>query len=183
MGINAIKCKGMYAETGKAGFGGGTKSASDFDCEDLLSTKAGVILGTTLAGVLLYISTLPMGETKTYLFNKNCSEPEKPAITPDAPQVTQSHYTEFSFNKHGESDLVRGEFTNNSYRIDFDRIEHQQVIYGLFDHVAHLNITDIDTSETKSLAIRNSASIDIDMHHSASIDVGHEYATITIKET
>ncbi len=179
MGINSIKCDGLYAETGKTGFGEGTRSSSDFDYEGLLAGGTLPTIAIT-AGIALCIYGLTSPREKTYLFDKNYSEPEKHA-TSDAPQVTQSHYTEFSFTKRGETGLVSGEFTNSSYRLDFNSIE-QPFKYS-FDHKAHLSITDVNTSETKSLVIEDGRSIDIDVHYSASADISDKYANITIKET
>ncbi len=48
MGINSIKCEGLYAEAGKTEFGDGSRSASDFDGADLLMT--GLIAATVAAG-------------------------------------------------------------------------------------------------------------------------------------
>ncbi len=53
MGINAIKCEGMYEETGKTGFGDESRTSNDFDGSDLLKGAALTALlaaGTFVAG-------------------------------------------------------------------------------------------------------------------------------------
>ncbi len=55
MGINTIKCKGVYTETGKTGFGERVIGASDFDGNDILKSAAllaAIAAGSFAAGCL-----------------------------------------------------------------------------------------------------------------------------------
>lgn len=52
MGINAINCKGLYAETGKSKFGEGSRSASDFDVRDIIADNIGPIIVAFVCGLI-----------------------------------------------------------------------------------------------------------------------------------
>lgn len=51
MGINSIKCKGSYAETGKTEFGIAKRTSSDFDTNDLVSAIV-MLGGMTFVGLI-----------------------------------------------------------------------------------------------------------------------------------
>lgn len=72
MGINAINCKGEYAETGKVELGNGIRSSSDFDRTDLL--KVATLMVLTAAGTLVAGCVKKDTEHKpaeTYYMDKN----------------------------------------------------------------------------------------------------------------
>ncbi len=65
MGINTIKCEESYAKSGKANFGEGTRTASDFDGEDRLMGAA-LTLGGAMMGAMLTFLCYEWNEKPQY---------------------------------------------------------------------------------------------------------------------
>lgn len=188
MGINKINCEG-YADVKGSGFGKEHKNSSDFDGTDLL--KSGAILaaiaaGSSVAGCLEK-GCLEKGNTgeegKNYLFNG--TEPKDTETVP-VQIVNPIHISEFAFGKVGEMGEIRNGFTNETYQIKFVGIEREYVPMGRSMMWAYYNanfsITNLNTSETRAIVLEDDTSIDIDRNLSAHIEVGYDYANLSIIE-
>ncbi len=75
MGIRSIKCDGLYAESGKTGFGEGFRSASDFDGGDLIALAPVLAVPVAIGGMGILIAT---GHVKMYMTNEEADADRPP---------------------------------------------------------------------------------------------------------
>lgn len=180
MGINAIRCKGVYEEAGKTGFGEGSRSASDFDGLDLLLTGS-VVATVALGGALMAMELAGNGK----------EAPKGPT------ESAKIEYGPYHFNASGENKTVHSQFSNKTYQIELEKIYHgsdmtlMPIIIGdsmaLMPisnsyHIGHFNVTDIGTMEKTQIAFRDASSVDLSGNMSVHASVGSDIAELTLTE-
>lgn len=180
MGINSVRCNGMYAETGKTGFGEGSRSASDFDGADLLMT--GLVAATVAAGAaLIALELAGNGE-------------EAPKVPTESAKI---EYGPYHFNASGENMTIHSRYSNKAYQIELENIEHSthttlvpymagkvtmMMPIAHHDYTGHFNVTDMGTLEKTQLTLRNVDSADLTGNMSVHASVGSEIAELTVTE-
>lgn len=118
MGINAIMCKGEYADLGKSESGVGKRTSSDFDRADLLKGAAMIALmaaGTFAAGCIGHSDEQAVTKTERY-----------------------------RFNRFGDTKTIHDESTNKTYEFEFDGLK-ERWSHANFYQAAHFNVYDVDS--------------------------------------
>lgn len=180
MGINSVRCNGMYAETGKTEFGEGSRSASDFDGADLFVT-AGAVAVAALGAAAIAVS----------LGGKEEELPREPQ------ESAKIEYGPYHFNASGENMTIHSRYSNKAYQIELENIEHSthttlvpymagkvtmMMPIAHHDYTGHFNVTDMGTLEKTQLTLRNVDSADLTGNMSIHASVGSEIAELTVTE-
>lgn len=187
MGIKSIKCE-RYAEAGSTDSGNAVRSASDFNISDDVKEALTILaMGgaiATVGGFALAYGANWLGERTPphYLF----PEANKSSETSSG-QVDR----ELIFRDKGDAEKIDRAFTDRHYRIELVGLkENTNPFYTISPgqqmtvYRAHFNITDLNTSETKSITLESGQSRDIDNTMKVHAEINNKsYVELAIKES